>query len=140
MRQKLKREKPFGTFHTHFFDTTINTKAPTGTFSFKDFNYFKANEGAKIMGMLDIGGVHVLIKTSPVVFHRDANLPPGDFIVDAFNQARKNDGLTIDALKRIGRILENQGMIYYYTPDLSPKNGLIELKNVKTLDALPPRV
>lgn len=139
VRQFLKRERMVGSFHTHYFDETVDTKAPTGTFSLRDFNTFANLPDSKVMGMLDIGGVHILMKGG-LRYSNPPALPQGNFVLEAIRQTRETNGVMLDALKKIAGIAERSSMTYYFAPSLAPdSNGLIKLKNIKAVDYIPPR-
>lgn len=139
LRQTLKREQLIGTFHSHYFDTGVETGAGTGTFSLADLQLFARSTKERVKGMVDVGGLHVLMKERPNS-RIPMSLPEGNFVHEAIREVRANGGVILNALWKIAEITERSGIAYYFTPNPKPNpEGLVVLKNVKAINYIPPR-
>jgi hypothetical protein len=121
----LPKVEKIAILHTHPMPPEIN-HVKTTVISDKDIYAF-LHTGYRAMLMADRGGAHLLTRTSPSVI--EVSLSP-NLVSKTISDVIRAGGGSMDVLERVARRLSQLGLGYFYTPDLSPKNGTVEFHNL----------
>lgn len=126
VRTLMPNTKDLVYVHTHYMSPEID-HVQTSAFSDLDINAF-ARSRARAIVAVDRGGTHMLARKQYSLPQREP-MPKIEVAMDAIKRAKAGGNTAIDVVKEIAKDLEKFGVLYYYSPQLTPSpEGFIEFK------------